>query len=117
VDTLNISFKNLFHKKYTRGLTEPVLNYILLINRYKFDTDVSSLINPLSSLYISIENVALERDFISYFLLKKIPLSNKEIAYWNSVKIKANSFNLNMISDDAVRNRVLNILIVKIIKI
>jgi len=110
VDTLNISFRNLFYKKYTRGLTEPILNYELLINKYKFDTEVSSLISPLSSLYISIENSSLERDFISYFLLKKTPLSNKEIAYWNSVKIKANSFNLNMISDDVVRGRVLNIL-------
>jgi len=110
VDRLDISFGNLFYKKYTRGLTEPILNYELLINKYKFDTEVSSLINPLSSLYISIENSALERDFLSYFLLKKVPLSNKEIAYWNSVKIKANSFNLNMISDDILKSRILNLL-------
>jgi len=110
VDSLKISFGNLFYKKYTQNLTIPILNYELLINKYKFDTEVSSIINPLSSLYISIENSALERDFMSYFLLKRIPLSNKEIAYWNRIKVKANSFNINTISDDILRDRLLILL-------
>jgi len=72
--------------------------------------EISSLIAPISSLYISLDNSALERDFLSYFLLKRLPLSSKDVAYWNRVKIKANSFNLNSINDDIIRERVLAIL-------
>ncbi len=56
------------------------------------------------------ENTALERDFLNYFILKEMPLSNKDIAYWNRIKVKASSFNLNIINDDSIRDRVLQLL-------
>ncbi len=110
VDSLKISFRNLFFKKYTQNLTMPILDYELLINQYRFNTEISSIINPLSALYISMENTALERDFLNYFILKEMPLSNKDIAYWNRIKVKASSFNLNIINDDSIRDRVLQLL-------
>ncbi len=110
VDSRKVNFKIAFHKQYTATLTQPILKYQLLINRYKFNNEISSLITPLSQLYISKENCSLERDFINYFLTKKVPLSKKDILFYNSVNIKSNMFNPASISDDILRDRVLSIL-------
>ncbi len=82
VDRLSLSFGNLFYKKYSGAITEPIIKYELLINQYRFDMEISSLIAPISSLYISLDNSALERDFLSYFLLKRLPLSSKDCGHY-----------------------------------
>ncbi len=110
VDSRKIDFRTIFYKQYIAILTQPILKYQLLINKYKFDNQISSLITPLSQLYISRENCSLERDFINYFLTKKVPLSRKDIIFYNSVNIKSNIFNPASISDDILRDRVLSIL-------
>jgi len=50
--------------------------------------EISSLIAPISSLYISLDNSALERDFLSYVLLKRLPLSSKDVGILESCKDK-----------------------------
>ena len=110
IDSGKISFSNAFYKRYTDNITLPILNYQLLINKYKFDNEISSLITPLSQLYIATENCSLERDFVNYFLEKRIPLTQREIAFWNKVKIKSNTFSPEAISDDGLRAKILAIL-------
>ena len=110
VDSRKVNFQTAFYKQYTATLTQPILKYQLLINKYKFDNEISSLITPLSQLYITTENCSLERDFINYFLTKKIPLSRKDIVFYNSVNIRSNMFSPASISDDILRDRVLSIL-------
>jgi len=110
IDSGNLSFSNAFYQQYTQNLTTPILNYQLLINKYRFDNQISSLITPLSQLYIASENCSLERDFVNFFLKKHIPLTQKEIAFLNKVKVKSNSFTPEAISDDRLRARVISIL-------
>ncbi len=104
------AFLEIFDKRYAKTLTKPILDYQLLINKYKFDNEISSLITPLSQLYITTENCSLERDFINYFLKKRMPLTKKDIAFLNKVKIKSNSFSPELISDDKLRARIISIL-------
>jgi len=103
VDANNLSFKEAFYKRYTQNLTQPILNYELLINNYKFEDEISSLITSLSQIYVATENISLERDFINYFLMKKLAMTQQDITAWNKYKIKANIFNPEEISDDQLR--------------
>ncbi len=104
------AFLEIFDKRFAETLTKPILDYQLLINKYKFDNEISSFITPLSQLYIATENCSLERDFINYFLKKRIALTKKDIAFLNKVKIKANSFSTEVISDDNLKSRITAIL-------
>ena len=110
IDSRRVNFKIAFYKQYIDNLTKQILKYQLLINKYRFNSEISSLITPLSQLYISRENCSLERDFINYFLTKRIALSRKDIIYYNSVNIRSNIFSPISIGDDTLRDRVLSIL-------
>ncbi|MCK4441705.1 MAG: nitrate- and nitrite sensing domain-containing protein, partial [Sulfurovaceae bacterium] len=109
IDTNNISFKEAF-KQYTQNLTQPILNYQLLINNYKFEDEINSLITSLSQIYVATENISLERDFINYFLIKQLAMTQQEITAWNKYKIKANTFNPEEISNDQLRANIFSII-------
>jgi len=110
VDSNSLSFKEAFSKRYTQNLTQPILNYELLINNYKFEDEISSLISSLSQIYVATENISLERDFINYFLMKKLAMTQQDITAWNKYKIKANIFNPEEISDDQLRANIFTIM-------
>ena len=109
VDRGKITFKKAF-KKYTQNLTQPILSNQLLINNYKFDDEISSLITSLSQIYVAKENISLERDFITYFLVKKLAMTQQDITAWNKYKVKANIFNPEEISDDQLRAKIFSIM-------
>jgi len=110
IDTNNISFKEAFYNRYTQNLTRPILKYQLLINNYKFDDKISSLITSLSQIYVATENISLERDFINYFLMKRLAMTQQDITAWNKYKIKANIFNPEEISDDQLRANIFSLM-------
>lgn len=109
IDTNNISFKEAF-KQYTQNLTQPILNYQLLVNNYKFDDEISSLITSLSQIYVATENISLERDFINYFLMKQLAMTQQDITAWNKYRTKANTFNPEEISDNQLRANIFSII-------
>ncbi|MCK4441680.1 MAG: nitrate- and nitrite sensing domain-containing protein, partial [Sulfurovaceae bacterium] len=109
IDTNNLSFKEAF-KQYTQNLTQPILNYQLLINNYKFDDEISSLITSLSQIYVATENISLERDFINYFLVKQLAMTQQDITAWNKYKIKANTFSPEEISNNQLRANIFSIM-------
>jgi len=106
IDSKKITFANAFYKKFTKNLTRPILQQQLLINHYKFNDEISSLITSLSQLYIATENSSLERDFVSYFLIKKIAMTQKDITFWNKTKSKSNIFNYLEISNDILKDKI-----------
>lgn len=106
IDKGSIPFRIAFHEKFTKNLTNPILDQQLLINNYKLNDEITSLITSLSQVYIAIENSSLERDFISYFLVKHTPLTEQENTYWNRSKVKSSSFNLLEISDDYLKDKI-----------
>jgi len=110
IDANNLSFKEAFYKQYTQNLTQPILKYELLINSYKFDDEISSLITSLSQIYVATENISLERDFINYFLMKQLAMTQQDITAWNKYKIKANTFNPQEINDAQLRANIFSIM-------
>jgi len=106
IDQQKLSFYQAFYKKYTRTLTKPILEQQLLINHYKLNEEISSLVTSLSQLYIATEYSSLERDFVNYFLMKKIALTQKDITFWNHAKSKSNTFSPIEIGDFVLRDKI-----------
>ncbi len=106
IDQQEIPFAIAFYDKFTKNLTKPILEQELLINDYRLNDKISSLITSLSQLYIATENSSLERDFVSYFLMRKIAMTQKEITFWNQVKSKSNTFSPLEIRDDILKDKI-----------
>ena len=96
-------FKNIFFNQYTKRLTAPMLDNLLQTNDFGLNTEIASLVNTLSQIYVAKENSGLERGFISYFLSKKSPMTFDEIALWDKYKTKANLLDLARVSDDELK--------------
>ncbi|HHH19509.1 MAG TPA: response regulator, partial [Campylobacterales bacterium] len=106
IDRNAIAFRQIFNEKYTDNLTKPILDQQLLINNYKLNDEIASLITSLSQIYIAIENTSLERDFVSYFLASHVPMNEKENTTWNRAKVKSSIFNPSEISDEHLKEAI-----------
>ncbi len=106
IDKHKLSFNQFFEKRYTKTLTKPILEQQLLINHYKLNDEIASLITSLSQLYIATENSSLERDFVNYFLMKHVALTQKDITFWNYVKSKSNTFSPIEVTDLILKDKI-----------
>ena len=106
IDKHKLSFNQAFDKRYTKTLTKPILEQQLLINHYKLNDEIASLITSLSQLYIATEYSSLERDFVNYFLMKKVALTQKDITFWNYAKSKSNTFSPIEIGDLVLKDKI-----------
>ena len=103
VNNKDTDFKKVFFTNYTKELASPVLDSLLTVKRYSFDTKISSLIATLMQLYIAKENAGLERDFVSFYMTQKVAMSFDEIALWDDFKTKANAFDIKQVTDAILR--------------
>ena len=110
IDRKNVNFQKIFFDFYTKQLSTPNLESIYSIQNYALDTEISALISSLIQLYTAQEYAGLERGFISYYLMKKAPMSFKNIALWNSFKTKANSYSLTEVQNQILHKRLERIL-------
>ena len=105
VDTQSQDFKTIFFDGYTKKLATPTLDNIAEINNFALNTEISSLVASLLQLSTAKENAALERGFISYYMIKRVSMSFEEIALWDHFKTKANGFEINQVKDPALRKK------------
>ena len=105
VNNKNADFKKIFFTNYTKELASPVLDSLLAVKRYSFDTKISSLIATLMQLYIAKENAGLERDFVSFYMTQKVAMSFDEITLWDDFKTKANAFDIKQVTDGFLRQK------------
>ena len=103
IDNETAVFKDVFFKTYTEGLSTPTLERILTLKNYSLDPEISSLIGTLIQLYTAKENASLERDFISYFMIKKASIAFDEIALWDEFKTRANVFDIKQVTNPLLR--------------
>lgn len=103
VESSNPDFKIVFSDEFTDKLTGPTLNTLLKVNNFALDTEITSLISSLSQLYISKENAGLERDYVAYFMERRLSMSFEEIALWDDFKTKANLFDIDHVTDAQLR--------------
>ena len=110
IDRKNINFKQIFFDFYTKKLSQPTLESLYSIQDYRLNTEISSLISSLIQLYTAQENAGLERGFVSYYLMKRVPMSFQDITLWDSFKTKANSYSLTQIQNPALHKTLESIL-------
>lgn len=106
VDTQDEPFSKIFSYRYTQKLATPLLDSISDIRNLSLDTEISTLISSLLQLAIAKENTGLERDFVSYYMLKKASMSFEEMAMWDHFKTKANGFDIKQVSDPKLRAQI-----------
>ena len=110
IDKKDVSFKNVFFQDYTKNITHPLLDTLISVKAFALDTEMSSLISTLIQLYIAKENAGLERDFVSYYMTKKISMSFDEISIWDNFKTKAKQFDIEQITDKVLQSELKKIL-------
>jgi signal transduction histidine kinase/DNA-binding response OmpR family regulator len=103
IDNADVDFKSVFFKTYTDGLSTLALDKILTVKQYSLNPEISSLVSTLIQLYTAKENASLERDFISYYVMKKSSMAFDEIALWDAFKTKANGFELKQVTNPLLR--------------
>ncbi len=99
-DSNRSDFKSTFFKGYKAQALDPILENLLRINRFRLNTDISSLITLLTQFYVAKENAILERGHLSYYLAGKSPMAFKDIALWNRFRAKAYLSNVDDIHLD-----------------
>ncbi|MFT7878757.1 MAG: ATP-binding protein [Sulfurimonas sp.] len=104
IDSDNPDFKVVFSDEFTDKLTGPTLGTLLKVNNFALDTEITALISSLSQLYISKENAGLERDYVAYFMERRLSMSFEEIALWDDFKTKANLFDLEHVTNPQLRS-------------
>ncbi|MCF6243952.1 MAG: ATP-binding protein [Sulfurovum sp.] len=104
-DVKDSDFKAIFFNGYKEKISDNIVDNLLQINNFSFNTEISSLIATLSKFYIAKENASLERGLLSYYLMGKAPISLKDISLWNNYRAKAHLFDFNHIKHDGVKKQ------------
>jgi len=110
VDKQKEPFSRIFNYRYTQKLATPLLDSITAISNLALNTEISSLISSLLQLATAKENAGLERDYVSYYMLKKRSMSFDEMATWNHFQTKANGFDIKQVHDAALHKQLTEIL-------
>ncbi len=109
VDSDLSEFKNIFIKGYTKSVVDYVLNDLAQIDTFSLDQKITSLLNTHIQLYISKENAGLERGFMSYYITKKMPLNDEEMALWQDFKMKSFTFHIEDTGDAFIKSKIVPI--------
>jgi len=109
VDSDLSEFKNIFIKGYTKSVVDYVLNDLTQIDTFSLDQKITSLLNTHIQLYISKENAGLERGFMSYYITKKMPLNDEEMALWQDFKMKSFTFHIEDTGDAFIKSKIVPI--------
>ncbi|NOR55411.1 MAG: response regulator [Sulfurovum sp.] len=110
IDTTDADFKKIFFEGYSDQLATPVLGNLLAIKEYALDEEMASTIGTLVQLYTAKENAGLERGFVAYYMTKRLSMDFDEIALWDGFKTKANSFDLQQVTEPTLRDAIANVL-------
>jgi signal transduction histidine kinase/CheY-like chemotaxis protein len=86
------SFETVFHNGYTKGIITPLIEKQSQRGDVSFHKEIETLTILLKELESDIAKKATQRDYLSYFIEKKSPLTPSEVAYINK-NAQADSFN------------------------
>ena len=96
--------------KYTKYLTQPVLQNLLQINRFSLDVNINKISNALTNLYISQEYSGLLRDFLVYNIEHKSKIDKDKLKEWLKYHANATLFNPDLIENKNLAAKVKNYL-------
>ncbi|HHH37115.1 MAG TPA: hybrid sensor histidine kinase/response regulator, partial [Epsilonproteobacteria bacterium] len=104
-DSRESKFSDIFFKNYTKLLTAPIVDSLLQSDHFALNTEIASLASALNNTILAKENASLERGFVSYFMIKKAPMTSKDLALWEKFKAEANSPDIYEISDSSIQTK------------
>ncbi len=99
-------FDTMFFDTYTKKLTTPMLENLSKIKNFSLDTDMASMIEVLSRIYVAKENTSLERGYLAYYISKRQAMSFGEISRWDSFHTKGNIISEDEISNDRIKKEI-----------
>jgi len=102
VDSGTADFNKIFTDLYGNS-EEKLINELADLATLHFDEEVNSLSSSYLSLVRANEYSSIERDYITYVLSRATPLAEDELNKWISLIAKADTFNLEGISNKAIQ--------------
>lgn len=101
----NTPFQEIFFG-YQYTLSTPMMDILLQLHHFTLNQEITSLILPLTQLYISKEHSDLQRSFLGYYLSKKEALSKEDLILWERLRSKANSFDITQVTDPILQQQI-----------
>jgi signal transduction histidine kinase/CheY-like chemotaxis protein len=104
VDNRTADFNHVFIDLYGKA-EEQLINELGDLSSFHFDEEVNSLSYTYLSLVRANEYSSIERDYITYVLSRATPLSEEELNQWLTLIAKADTFNLEGMSNKAIQSK------------
>jgi signal transduction histidine kinase/CheY-like chemotaxis protein len=102
VDNGNANFDKIFTDLYGKS-EERLINELTELATLHFDSEVNSLSSAYLSLVRANEYSSVERDYITYVLSRATPLAEEELNKWVTLIAKADTFNLEGMSNKPIQ--------------
>ncbi len=99
----SIDFQESFHDGYNDKVIIPLNQEILKRYNIHLNADIEALQTSLIQLSSDIQDNALHRDYLSYFIAGKKPLNKIELTFLNTIKSHLNRFEIERISDSLLK--------------
>ncbi|DAB38383.1 MAG TPA: hybrid sensor histidine kinase/response regulator [Sulfuricurvum kujiense] len=104
VDNGNANFDKIFTDLYGKS-EERLINELTDLATLHFDPEVNSLSSAYLSLVRANEYSSVERDYITYVLSRATPLAEEELNKWVTLIAKADTFNLEGMSNKPIQSK------------
>ena len=98
-----IEFQEMFHDGYSEKIIIPLQQKSLNSYKLHLNTDIGALQSSLALLDSDIQNHALQRDYLSYFIAGKKPLNTIELTFLNRIKTHLNKVEIEHITDPILK--------------
>ena len=98
-----IDFQESFHDGYNDKIITPLVKQELKSYNIHLNANIEALQTALIQLSSDIQDNALQRDYLSYFIAGKKPLKSIELTFLNHIKTHLNRFEIEQIDDTLLR--------------
>jgi len=100
------NFETIFNNGYTNDILKPLLEKQVNSSTVQFNNEIETLTTSNQELNKYISSLSLQRDYLSYFIVKKEPLKTDEIDFLLNSKNNINSFNPQYIHDQDLKKEI-----------
>ena len=100
------NFETIFSNGYTNDILVPLLEKQSYRNAVQFNSEIETLATSTQVLNKNIETLAMQRDFLSYFITKETALNIDEINYLVNIQNSSNSFNPQYIHNAKLKEEI-----------
>ena len=101
-----MNFETLFLDDYTKRIITPLIEKQQRELDIHINSDIDILTQALIQLNSNIHHTALQRDYLSYFISSRRPLTNTHINFLNSARNQNSNFNYHHIHNEQLREAI-----------